>query len=57
MNEFKVLFEQREEAERSLGETTRERLAVLSSQDSNIAELMAAAQELAEPDPAFFTRA
>jgi hypothetical protein len=56
MDEFKILFEQVEEAERSVSESERTHIAVLGSQNANIAELMMAAQELADPDPAFFTR-
>jgi hypothetical protein len=57
MDEFKILFEQLEEAEQSVSETERTQLAVLGSQNASIVELMVAAQELADPDPAFFTRA
>jgi hypothetical protein len=56
MEEFKILFEYVQEAEHSIGESERAQLAVLGSQNANIAELMVAAQELADPDPAFFTR-
>jgi hypothetical protein len=55
-SEFRVLFEQREELERSVSEAERAHLAVVGSHSANIAELMIAAQELAEPEPAFFTR-
>jgi hypothetical protein len=56
MDEFKILYEQLEEAERAVGEPERTHLAVLGSQNAHIAELMVAAQELAEPEPAFFSR-
>jgi hypothetical protein len=56
MDELKILFEQVEEAERSVSESERVHLAVLGSHNANIAELMTAAQELADPEPAFFTR-
>jgi hypothetical protein len=56
MDEFKVLFEQVEEAECSVTEMERAHLAVLGSQNANIAELMMVAQELVDPEPAFFTR-
>jgi hypothetical protein len=56
MEEFKVLFEQLEEAELSVSRPERTQLAVLGSQNASIAELMVAAQELADPEPAFFSR-
>jgi hypothetical protein len=56
MDEFKILFEQVEEAECSVTEVERAHLAVLGSQNANIAELMMVAQELVDPEPAFFTR-
>lgn len=56
MDEFKVLYEQLEEAERAMGEPERAHLGVLESHNAHIAELMVAAQELAEPEPVFFSR-
>jgi hypothetical protein len=56
MDEFKVLFEQIEEAENTVSESERAQLTVLGSQNASIVELMVAAQELADPEPTFFSR-
>jgi len=57
MDEFTILFDRLEEAEQSAGEEQNVYLPVLISQSASIAELMTAAQELADPEPDFFTRA
>jgi hypothetical protein len=56
MEEFKMLFDRLKEVEQSAGEEQSVYLPVLVSQSASIAELMAAAQELADPEPDFLTR-
>lgn len=55
MDEFKILYEQLHEAKQAVGEPEREQL-LASGRDDRITELMLVAQELAEPEPVFFSR-
>jgi hypothetical protein len=57
MDEFNLLFERLEQAGRSVSEEQNVDLPVLVSQSAGIAKPVAAAQELADPEPDFFTRA
>ncbi len=56
MDEFKILYEQLHEAQRVIGESEHEQVLAPNGQDARISELMLVAQELAEPEPVFFSR-
>lgn len=56
MRDLQVLFQARDAAEQAFSVQVQVDLDDLLVQNERIAELMAVAQQLAEPQPIFFTR-
>ncbi len=56
MTDFQPTFERLQVALEEMGESERAGYTTIRVENEGLQELLAAAQELAEPEPAFFTR-